>query len=198
MQLEEMKTLWTEISAEVDKQKKITDALVVKMTKTDYRHQISKILIPEIIGALVCFAGAVFILAGFHQMNTWYLMASAVAAVLILFLLPVLSVKAVLAIRSVHISGNNYKQSLSEYSKGKLQWVFIQKWSFYLGAILLLTILPVMGKLIGGKDLFTETSLWLWYVIGYPFFYALSRWVFKRYMQTAGEAEKILKELEQE
>ena len=52
-----------------------------------------------------------------------------------------------------------------------------------------------MGMLIGGKDLFTETRLWMWYVIGYPFFYLFARWVFKGYIKSAADAENILREL---
>jgi hypothetical protein len=156
----------------------------------------SKIVIPEVIGAFICFAGALFILVNLQKLNNWYLMTCGVISVFILLLLPILSFNSIHKIRTVNILENNYKQSLLEYSKGKLRFVFVQKLSFYLGAVLLLTVLPVMGQLIAGKDLFTETRLWLWYVIGYPFFYAYSKWVFKRYLKTTEDAENILKELE--
>lgn len=155
-----------------------------------------KIFIPELIGALTCFAVVLYILISFQKLDIWYLMACGVVSVFILVLLPILSFKAIHKIRSVNILNNNYKQSLLEYSKGKRQFVFIQKLSFYLGAVLLLTVLPVMGRLIGGKDFFVETHLWLWYAIGYLFFYGFSKWVFSKYNKAAAEAEEILKELE--
>ena len=165
------------------------------MTQADYRNKISKILIPEAIGALVCFAGILFILVNFQKLNTWYLLVCGIISVLILFILPLLSVKAVWKIRSLNILDNNYKQSLLEYSKGKMQFVFVQKLSFYLGSLLMLAILPVMGQLIGGMDFFKETSLWIWYSIGFPFFYWFARWVFKSYIKSTTDAENILKEL---
>ena len=122
--------------------------------------------------------------------DLWYYFSSYSA------LLPVLSFNAIHKIRSINIPDNNYKQSLLEYSKGKQQFVFVQKLSFYLGAVLLLTGLPVMGRLIAGKDLFIESRLWLWYAIGYPFFYVLSKWVFRKYVKVTEEAKDILKELE--
>src|SRR5450432_1999534 len=126
MELEEMKTLWGEMSIEIEKQKKLTDALIIKMTQADYRNKISKILIPEAIGALVCFAGVLYILINFQKLNTWYLSVCGVISVLILLLLPILSIKAIYNIRTINISGNNYKQSLLEYSKSKIQFVFVQ------------------------------------------------------------------------
>jgi hypothetical protein len=53
-----------------------------------------------------------------------------------------------------------------------------------------------MGRLIGGKDLFIESRLWIWYAIGYLFFYVFSKWIFRKYAKATVEAEEILKELE--
>jgi hypothetical protein len=196
MELEEMKSQWVEMSKEFENQRKLTESLIIKMTTTDYKNKFSKILIPEVIGAFICFTGALFILVNLQKLNNWYLMICGTISVLILFLLPVLSFSAIHKIRSVNILNNDYKQSLLEYSKGKLRFVFVQKLSFYLGAILMLVILPVMGKLIGGKDFFIETRLWFWYAIGFPFFYGYSKWVFKKYLKITEDAENILKELE--
>ena len=195
MEFEEMKSLWGELSGKIEQQKKITDSLIIKMTKSDYKNKMTKVFIPELIGTLICFAAAFYILLNVQKLDRWYLIVCGIVSVLILFLLPVLSFKAIHKIRSVNILGNNYRQSLLEYSKGKQQFIFIQKLSFYLGAALLLTILPVMGRIIGGKDLFIETHLWLWYAVGYPFFYGFSKWVFRKYAKATAEAEEILKEL---
>jgi uncharacterized membrane protein len=78
----------------------------------------------------------------------------------------------------------------------KIKFFYVQKISLYLCALLLVVILPVMGALVGGKDLFMEKSLWLSYAVMFPSFYAFFRWVFRSYTKTAAEAENILKELE--
>ena len=196
MELDEMKSLWSEMSGSIENQKKLTESLIIKMTKMEYKNKLSKILIPEVIGAFICFAEALFVLLSLQKLNNWYLMVCGIISVFILFLLSILSFHSIHKIRSVNILDNNYKQSLLEYSKGKLQFVFIQKMSFYLGAVLFLTVLPVMARLIAGKDLFIETRLWLWYAVGYPFYYGFSRWVFRKYAKTTAEAEDILRELE--
>jgi hypothetical protein len=196
MELEEMKALWGEMSVEIEKQKRLTDSLVIRMIRVDFRNKISKIWIPEIIGSLGCLAWALFILIDFQRLNTWYLLVCGIVSALILLLLPVLSVGAIWKMRSVNISANNYKQLLSEYSKGKLQFLFVQKLNFYLGAILMVTIFPVAGQLLAGKNFFLEIRLWYWFAIAFPFFYYFSRWVFRCYSRTAAAAGNILKELE--
>jgi hypothetical protein len=196
MEFEEMQSVWQEMSAEIEKQKKITDSIIIKMTKSNYRSRLNNIRIPEMAGAFVCIAAVFFIVLNFQQLNNWYLAACGITCSLILILLPVLSLRSIHNLQAINITDNNYKQSLSDYARGKMQFVFVRKLSFYLGAILLLVTLPVMGKLIGGKDLFVTTHIWMYYVIGYPFFYAFSKWVFKKYTKSTNDAEKLLKELE--
>jgi hypothetical protein len=197
MQLEEMKSLWDEMSARVEKQKKLTDSVILKMARAEFRNKIGSIFLWELLGSIGCFAQVLFILFNFQKLNTTYLIICGAIAALILFLLPVLSIRAVNKIKSLRIMENNYKESLLEYSKRKVQFVFVQKLSFYLGAILLLVILPVMGKLIAEKDLFKETWLWMWYALSFPFFYFFTRWVFKYYMRSVKDAENILMELKE-
>ncbi len=196
MELEEMKALWGQMSAEVEKQKAITDSLVIKMTRAGYRNKISKVQVPETIGAFFCAVPVLYILINIQQLNTWYLLGCGISSVIILFLLCFLSLRSISKISGVNISKNNYKESLLQYSKAKMQFVSAQKVNFYLSAILMLVILPVMSKLIAGKDVFKQTDVWLYYVIAFPFFYPFSRWVFKRYVKIVSDAENILKELE--
>jgi hypothetical protein len=197
MELEEMKSLWGEMSLEMEKQKKLTGTLILKMIRLNYRNKINKILIPETIGALACLAAILYIAAGMHNLNTWYLQACGIISVFLLCLLPMISIRAIQRVRSVHVSENNYAQSLAEYAKAKIKFLYVQRLSLYLCALLLVVILPVMGALAGGKDLFMTKSLWFSYALMFPSFYAFSRWVFKSYAKTTDEAENILKELEE-
>jgi hypothetical protein len=195
MELEEMKAIWGEMSVEIENQKKLTDSLIIKMTQVNYRSKIGKVTVPETIGSLVCVATALFIFINFQQLGTWYLQVCGVVSAVISLLLAVLSLRAANTLSSINILNNNFKQSLSDYSKGKIQFVFVKKLSFYLGAVLMLTILPVMCKLIDGVDLFKVTRLWLWYAVAFPFFRWFTTWVFKSYKKTIQGAENILKEL---
>ncbi len=196
MELEEMKTLWMEMSAEVEKQKKVTNSLIIKMTEVNYKNKLGKILIPEAIGSLFCLGEALYVLANFEKLNNWYLMVCGGVAVVILFVLPLLSIRAICNLWSFNIVDSNYKQSLMVYSKSKTQFALVQKVSFYLGSILLVVILPVMVKLITGADFFKVTRSWLWYAISFPMFYYCAKWTFKSYNKTIEHAQNIWKELE--
>jgi hypothetical protein len=195
MEFEEMKSLWGEMSADIEKQKKLTGTLIISMTQVNYRNKLNKIIIPEAVSALGCFATVIVIGVNLEKLDTWYMLVCGIVSALILLILPVLSISAVYRMNAINLATHTYQQILSAYAKGKLQFVFAQKLSFYLGAVLLLTILPVMAELIGGNDPFKKTGIWFVYVIIYPFFYGFARWVFKKYMKVTADAEHLLKEL---
>jgi hypothetical protein len=196
MELEQMKTRWEEMSIQLEKQKRLTDTLVIKMMRNDYNSKINKILIPEIIGDLVCVAGLLYLLVNFEKLDTWYLLACGIISAVILLVLPWLSFDSIRKLKSVNITENNCKQTLEQYSRRKIRFVFVQKMSFYLGAIFLVTFLPTMGRLMGKTDPFMATRLWMLYALIFPFFLIFSRWVFRSYMRATRAAETILKDLE--
>ena len=197
MELEEMKALWGEMSAEMDKQKKLTDTLIIKMTQVNYNNKVSKIFVPEAISSVLCFAMAGFIVLNMGQLNTWYLMLSGIISALILVVNPALSLNSLFRIRALNISANSYKESLLQYSQGKKQFVRVKKINLLLGAVLLLVCLPTFSQLIAGKDIFKTHSVWYWYVIFGPIYYwIVTRWISRCYNNVLAGAEKILKEIE--
>jgi hypothetical protein len=196
MELEEMKSLWEEMTAEIEKQKKLTDQLILKMTHIHFRQKIYTILIPEAIGSLISVATIAFIFFRFEKLNTWYLQTAGIISALILAILPILSFRAIHKMLAVHISAQNYKVALSAWNKGRKRFVLVRKLGFYLGAILLALMLPVMVRLRDGKDVFLELRTWLSYAIALPFFFFFAKWVFRKYFKIATDAENILRELE--
>jgi hypothetical protein len=196
MELEEMKTLWGTMSEEIKKQKKLTDQLIIKMIHMNYKNKLQKIVIPETIGSLICLAGAGYIVGNFTLLDSPALLVCGLGSVLMLIVMPLLSLRAIWNFRSVDLSGNNYKQTMVDYAKAKTGFVFVQKLSYCLGALLLVFFLPVLVRLMGGKDPFSESKLWISYAVVFLFFAAFSRWVFRCYVKTANDAENILKELE--
>jgi len=196
MELEEMKNMWSDMSAEREKQKLLTDQIILNMTKSNYQSKLKKISIPEIIGSAVSIAIVLYVLIDLRKLNTGYLMACGIITVIILVLLSFLSIRSIHRLHSVNISGINFRESLLQFARRKKEFVSVQKFGFILGALLLVVSLPVMGKLIGGKDLFREYWLWICYSAGFVFFYGFSRYIYRHYMKSVSEAEVILKELE--
>ncbi|WP_298363336.1 hypothetical protein [uncultured Lutibacter sp.] len=197
MDLEEIKNQWDKMSKDIKKQKILTDKLIIDMTQEKYNNKLKLISIPETIGTVICFAGAIYIFINFGKLDTWYMQLSGLFTALFCIILPILSLRSIFGMQKLDMSNNNYKQSIEKFAKSKKQFVLIQKVSFYLSFILVLVCLPVAGKLMNNKDLFLESKVWLWYIpFGFVFLYVISRWVFKKYKRATTSAENLLKELE--
>ena len=197
MELEELRNEWQEMSKEIEKQKILTDKLIIDMTQKKYKNKLNSISIPETIGTVICFAAATYIFMNFSLLDTWYMQLSGIFTALFCIVLPILSLKSIFGMQKINISTSNYKQSLERFAKNKKRFVLIQKVSFYLNFVLVIVCLPVAAKLMNGKDLFLESKVWLWYVpFGFLFLYFFSKWVFRHYKKTTQSAEELLKDLE--
>ncbi|WP_432712261.1 hypothetical protein [Pedobacter sp.] len=196
MEFEELKNQWSEMSANIGNQKELTDSKIIKITEMRYRDKIRKIKISEITGAVFCCAVLLFIVNGMNKLEPWYLMICGIVSVMMLILIPTLSIGALFKIQSTNIAANNYRQALSGHNTRKIHFINVQKVSMCLGALLFVAILPVMGKLMSGKDLFKSATIWYIYSVGFPFLYYFASWVFKKYNRSLNKAEEILRDLE--
>lgn len=192
-----MKRTWGEMSNEIDKQKKLTDKLIIIMTQQKYNNVLRGISIPETIGAVICFATVLFVAFNFNKLDTWYLQLSGLLSLIILIVLPVLSLRSIQKMNAINISKNNLKQTIIDFNKAKQQFNTVQKTGFYMSFIILIISLPVASKLLSNKDLFLEEKVWLWYIpFGFLFLYLFAKMVYKYYKKSTTNAENLLKELD--
>lgn len=195
MELEEMKTLWEEMSVKLASQQQLTEGLVLKMTQTRHREKVNKILIAEKIAAVICAIQLIYLAMNFHKLDTWYFIVCGLFTGITLLIMATLSLRITAKLGTIDILKNTYKESLLEYSKRKIKFIAFQKLNFFLGFLLMLTTIPVAGKLFG-VDFFKETKLFLFYTIGFIFYSLLATWVLRKYIKMANDAENIIKELE--
>lgn len=196
MELEEMKTLWGNMSQELDRQKLLTDQLVVEMTQKKFKDTLSGISLPETVGTFICFAMAIFGIVNFAKLDTWYLILCGIISIGFCIILPLFSMNSILRMKKIDLSKLSYKDSLKQYATEKNRFVKIQKVSYYLGFIFSLAVLPVAGKLMKDKDLLLESKLWIWYVpLAIGFHFLFSKWVYKYYSKVTKGAQNLLNDL---
>ncbi|WP_298540243.1 hypothetical protein [uncultured Aquimarina sp.] len=202
MELEEMQAVWSEISGQLEKQKKLTDKMIIMMTQEQYRKKWNKIAYPEIFGTIICFSMAILIFANINTLETWYNIILGVICAIILLVLPILSLRSINKMSGINFYENSYKDTLIKYTKNKKQFQLLQKFSYYLSFVLIFLILPVTSKIIGGKDMFTGVkNIWpliVFIPLGITFFIFFAKWVKKCYGKNINEAENILKDLQAE
>ena len=165
MDLDKMQATWSEMSDLLENQKKLTNKLIMEMTKERYKNKFNTISTYETIGAFICFGMAFYILLNLNKLDTWYLIVSGIFTLICLVILPILSLRSINRMKSVDIAKNNYKQTIVDFTKGQKQFLLVQKSGIALGYILIIVSIPVWSKLIGGKDvLIISGKQWLWFI----------------------------------
>ncbi|MCK8520242.1 hypothetical protein M0D21_01615 [Aquimarina sp. D1M17] len=201
MELEEMQSIWSELSDQLEKQKKLTDKMIIMMTQEKYRKKINKVAYPETIGAIICYSAVAVILFNIQKLDTWYNLLAGVLCVLILIILPMVSLKFLYGIRNIDIANNSFKETLLNYAKRKKRFQKSMKWSYYLGFILMFAIMPVTAKIVNDKDIFLGVNSTWTLVTAIPlailFFIVFSKWTMKWYSKNVNSAESLIKDLEE-
>lgn len=197
MEIEELQTVWSEMSDQLEKQKKLTNELIMQMTQDRYRTKFDKITFYETIGAIVCFVMAIYLLVNIDKLDTWYLLSCGIFTITFLIILPVITLGLLGKIKRINILKNSFKETIVGYEKAKNQLLLTQRVGIYLSFILVFTCLPVFSKIIKNKDLFLQTEVWFIYLpIMAVFLFFFTRWGYKCYKNITNSAENILKQLE--
>lgn len=197
MELEEMQKAWSEMSAELEQEKKLSNQLIMEMTQERLKNKIGIIAKYETIGAIICVIAAMMLLSKFKELDTWYLFASGLFTVSYLILLPVLVLRSIQAMQRINLTHNTYKETLISYTKKKKQFLLIQRVGIYLNFILLGVSLPVIIKVFKGKDIFiTNSKILYWYIpIMIIFLVIFSIWGYKKYKKITLSGSQMLEEI---
>jgi hypothetical protein len=198
MELEEMQATWSQMTLELENQKKLTDKLIMEMTKERFKNKIGVISKYEGMGTVICFLAAIVLISRFSELNTWYLLGSGVFTVTYLIVLPILVLRSIRNMKNIDLTNNNYSETLLEYAKRKKQFLWTQKIGIYLNFGLLVASLPVVVKVLRGKDIFVSNiNLVYWYIpVMVVFLVIFSTWGYRKYKNIADSASRTLEELE--
>lgn len=199
MEIEEMQILWSEMSDQLEQQKKLTNEIIMNMTQEKYSNRFKSISTYETIGAVICFVIALQIIFNFSKLDTWYLMACGIFTLAFLLVMPVLVLRALIKIKRLNIVNKSYKDTLVSYTKSKTNLLQLQKFGIMASFILMFTVAAVFSKIFSNKDFFAvERDIWsnVSIAIALLFVVLVSNWGYGHYKKVANSAEAVIKELE--
>jgi len=194
MELEEMKATWETLSKRIEKQENLTNQMINKMIDQNYRSKLRRIAIPEYIGTIVCYIGAAYLITNFTKINTISMQVCCIADILLLFTLPIISLKSIGGIKNIHIATQGYSEAIREYASQRIRFQKLQKWNTALSMLLMLTSIPVVTSILG-KEISDVPNFWtLIFPLGIIFSIIFSLWVLRCYNKILKEAEEVLLE----
>ncbi|MCH7400078.1 hypothetical protein MM236_18935 [Belliella sp. DSM 107340] len=195
MELEEMKNTWQSLSKRVEKQELQTNQILEKLKQEKYHSKLNKIGYSEYVGTIVCYIGAAYLTMNFTKVDSLTMQIFAIIAIVLLFVLPVISLKSLQAVRNVNIPSMAYIDAIEDFAHRKIKFQRLKKLNVSLGLFLMLVAVPVLSS-IQGKAIAQVPHFWtLIFPVSIIFFLAFAMWVLKSYNKILKETEKILSDI---
>ena len=195
MELEEMKTEWNKLSTKVEKQEKLTEEVIEKLVKYKYKTGLKRISIPEYAGTLICYVGAAWLIINFGKLDGGMYRFFGAVIILLLFILPVISLRSVTGISRIKIATGTYAETIRDFARQKIKFQKLQKINVSLALGLFVISLPVLAN-IQGKDISAIPNFWVFFPMSILLILMFSWWVLRNYNNALREAEEMLKELD--
>lgn len=194
MELDELKQAWNDNknpSANSD----IMSHKLDNKSKS-YQSNLKKIIIPELIGSIVCIAAAAWIGWQFSGMDKLPLQAAGVLSMILLLALPAISLSSTVRLNSLPDLQASYKVNITRFAQKKIWFVKLQKINITLSYLLLVSIIVLLSGLTGKGELYYNKYFWICsFTVGYIFLLFYSRWVEKYYRNNLQQAEELLVDL---
>ena len=199
MEIEEIQATWSKLGSELEKQRKLTNKIIMEMTQQRYSNKFKTISTIETMGALICVLTGIYILFNMNTLDTWYLLACGILTVAFLLAMPVLVLTSLHKIKNIDILKNSYSDTVVTYAKAKRNLLLIQQLGLYASFVLMFSTAAVFSKIWSNVDFFTiERDGWLYgsIIVATIVVIFFARWGYRCYVNITSSAEGILKELD--
>lgn len=193
MELDEMKTLWEDLSGKVENQEKITKEELMKMTKKNYQNRLNSIYLPEILGSVICFGYAGYFIFQIEKLELPINQVLAIFNTAVMIILPIISLWTLARLNSIKISDESPSNLVEKFKKEKTFFWKFQQFNLMLSGLFAVSILPPLAELFGKKDLILEPTFWMAYVpVGLICIYIFGRITIRKYYKSLQEAQQLI------
>ena len=197
MELDELKSSWEILSKKMEKQQQLNKKFIEQMTTQNYKKQLTNIARPEFIASIICFIMAIILIWNFNTFNTLLLQIFGGFSVVFLIVIPILSLQSIRGLQTINMNLPTYKSTLKEFAVQKTRFIKFQKLNVFLSYLFMIALAPVSVKLLDGKDISQNITLWLTMLpASVIVLFFVSKWVLRHYNNTLKKAEELLAEIE--
>jgi hypothetical protein len=153
MELDEMKTLWEEMSIKLDKQIELSERMILDVTQARLEKKVNIFWNSQILVFLVAYVITGTLIFSLHKLDTWLELASAIFWITYLAIMPFYSSGAITPLKNIDIGKMTYKENLSLFFKSRRRVLRSQQISLVLNPFLFI------GATILIVRLFLETDI---------------------------------------
>ena len=145
MNLDNMKKTWSEMSAKIEKQEKLTHEIVLKMAQEKSRNRLSRLVKFEILGICWELAVILFIALHFDSFKAPITLIGGVLSIMTLTISIIMEIDFIKKAKRINVA-NDYKQTLIDFTSWKKSYHLNKIAGYGLGAAVLVTIAPIVFR----------------------------------------------------
>jgi hypothetical protein len=193
MELEEMKNIWENM----EESQKTLPFQMSEVSQLEYKKKTNVFKKGEIIGLVIAYTLAGFVLYKFNSLDHWYVRLSASLLVTYLLTMPLYTLYGVWKMKHIDLVQSNYKTVLEQFYVVKNNMNKAEKISFIASPFLFVASGVVLTKLFLHKNFFAlNFQLPIIFLMGIAFVAALllNAWAFKKRDKEFKSVKQLLEE----
>ncbi|MEO6357639.1 MAG: hypothetical protein ABIO56_13480 [Ferruginibacter sp.] len=196
MELDDLKNTWNNLNNQVTLNQNFNIKQFDKMNKLKFQSSLNKILLPEIIGTIVCVGFAIYIGYHFEKLDTITYQIIGIVTILLLLILSVISLMSILPLYKVADLNKSYSETLMDFATKKISFRKLQKLNLLLSYLLLVAVILLSTRLFGRNEITDSKYFFVFtFSFAFSFFLIFTKWVIKNYKKSIRKTEDLLKEL---
>ena len=152
MELDEMKAVWTDLSSQLESQKRLTREVILKMTQEKSHSRLGRIVMAESIGVGLSILGLGFITANAHKLQHWTGIAGFIGLVLVLLLGITFGLRIIRKARKINVLENTYSEVIRHFDEFRALLRLYKKFSIWISVLSTVLVVPVMTEIFLEKN----------------------------------------------
>lgn len=190
-----MKAIWSDLSDQVEEKHQLTRQQILDMMEQNYRRQVNAILIPELIGSVICFGFSGYIFYNIQKLDEPLSLITGVLSAIIMIILPVLSLRKIGSwVNRINITENTYQQTLEDFNRLKRFFSKIHRYAYILGLSTMFLVIPPLAKIMSGKNILEDTGVWFRLPFGIAFVALFIFFTMRFYRSRIQNIDKVLQD----
>ena len=161
MELDDLKNTWNEMDNQVKGKQNLTLKTFDKMSKRKFHSKLYKIILPEILGSLICISSAFFIGFNFDKLNGVFYQIIGVLGISIFVIVTTISLLSLQNLNKVGDVGKPYVETLKDFATQKIKFHKLQKLNLRFSYLQLVIVVLLLPKFFKKRDTIQHIFLYI-------------------------------------
>lgn len=156
MDLDEMKAVWSDLGDQLEKQKQLTQEVILKMTQEKSSSRLGRIIWMESIGITISVIFQVYLALNFHRLNDWLSITGGIVMTMIILTGIVFGSAIIRKARKINVIENTYSEVIRQFDEFRAMLRTYKKLGIWTNIIGPFMIIPVVYTLILDKNILDD------------------------------------------